>query len=159
MADCYSHYSQDDRFSGQKIIAPTHNYLSGDWKSQTYEGPAYCVPSERRWIQYHEYMHIPNEARRDAIDMQSEDQWVDFCRHRDAPRGSLLRPAGIGHSGYPKLNQFGYTRDPSVYPEHTQFVPPARFPQWNGPGYYGYYHENLDLHDSGRYRDLPAIRR
>ena len=57
------------------------------------------------------------------------------------------------------MKLFGYTRDPSVYPKHTQFQAPARFPQWDGPGYYGYYHENLQAHDSGKYRDLPGIRR
>ena len=92
--DCYSKYSLDKRFSGPKIITPTHNYLSGDWKSFCYERSSYYTPSERRWIKYHDYKHIPREARRDAIDFQSEDKWVDFQRHRDAPRGDKLNPGG-----------------------------------------------------------------
>lgn len=32
---------------------------------------------------------LPRETRRDAIDVQSEDQFVDFMRQRDTPSGNL----------------------------------------------------------------------
>jgi hypothetical protein len=99
-----------------------------------------------------------------SLIMQFMDKWC--CPHRNIPQLSQSNNdicsftlTGIGHSNIPEVRLFGYTRDPASYPAVTQYHPPARFPQWTGPGYYGYYHENLDLHASGRYRDLPAIRR
>ncbi|WAQ93877.1 hypothetical protein MAR_006348 [Mya arenaria] len=49
---------------------PSNNYLSGDGMSHVFEGPGYYVPSERGWTK-----SLPRETRRDAIDMQSHDQW------------------------------------------------------------------------------------
>lgn len=69
---------------------PYNNYLSGDGKSYIWAGPGYYVPSERTWIRYPDYRHLPRETRRDAIDFQSEDAWVDFMRNRDQPSGESL---------------------------------------------------------------------
>lgn len=34
---------------------------------------------------------LPREARRDAIDIQSQDQFVEFMRQRDTPSGKLVK--------------------------------------------------------------------
>lgn len=62
---------------------PVNNYLSGDGKSHVYYGPAYYVPSERRWVTYVEYRSLPPQTRRDAILMDSEDKWREFQLQRD----------------------------------------------------------------------------
>ena len=126
--DCYSSYSLDKRFSGPKIITPTHNYLSGDWKSPCYTRASYYTPSERNWTKYHNYKNIPTGARRDAIDFQSEDKWVEFQRHRDAPRGDKLNPGG--RYTYSPATSIVRESSPSLsicgdLPERLQFPTPA----------------------------------
>ena len=69
---------------------PTHNYFSGDVKSTVWSSPQYYVPSERNWITYHGYRHLPSTTKRDAIDFQSEDDWVSFMRKRDTPIGIMF---------------------------------------------------------------------
>lgn len=66
------------RLRGPYNATPVNNYLAGDGKSHVYMGPAYYVPSENRWIKFHEYRSIPRETRRDAILMESEEQWVAY---------------------------------------------------------------------------------
>ena len=74
----------------KKLSTPYNNFFSGDGKSHVYEGPAYYVPSERgNWIKQHDYRSLPRETKRDAIDVQSEDQWVEFMRQRDTPSGNV----------------------------------------------------------------------
>lgn len=70
---------------------PVDNYPSGDGKSMIWRGPSHYVPSERRWTDYHQYRSLPRDTRRDAKEMQSEDQWVDFMRQRDTPSGNCLK--------------------------------------------------------------------
>ena len=76
---------------------PTDNYLSGDGKSMIWNAPSHYVPSERSWIGYHQYRSLPQDTRRDAKEMQSEDQWVDFMRQRDTPSGNCTDLSG-GHN-------------------------------------------------------------
>lgn len=66
---------------------PANNYFSGEEKSHVWKGASHYVPSERDWISYHDYRHHPRSAKRDAIDFQSEDQYVQFARQRDNPNG------------------------------------------------------------------------
>lgn len=71
---------------------PVDNYLSGDGKSHVYRGPGYYIPSERRWVTFVDYHSLPTETRRDAILMESEDQWREFQQKRDMksfPMGEL----------------------------------------------------------------------
>lgn len=82
------------RLRGPYNATPVNNYLAGDGKSHVYMGPAYYVPSENRWIKFHEYRSIPRETRRDAILMESEEQWVAYQRKRDKATqpGGKARP-------------------------------------------------------------------
>lgn len=105
---------------------PTHNYLSGDGKSHVYRGSGYYSPSERIWINYPDHRSLPRESRRDAIHMESEDQWVAFMRKRD----SCHQPSGISMSGQPDL----YRRNP--LPQLLPFKTKAWIREWNGPGYF-----------------------
>ena len=71
------------------LSTPYNNYFAGDGKSMVYEGPGYYVPSERgNWIKQHDYRSLPRETKRDAIDFQSEEQFVEFMRQRDTPSGT-----------------------------------------------------------------------
>ena len=74
-----------------EYVMPKNNYLSGDWKSHVWRGAAHYVPSERRWIAYHNYRCLPLLAKRDAKDLQSETEYVDFVRSRDTPTGQYLK--------------------------------------------------------------------
>lgn len=69
---------------------PMDNYPSGNGKSMIWRGPSHYVPSERRWEDYQQYRSLPRDTRRDAKEMQSEDQWVNFMRQRDTPSGNCL---------------------------------------------------------------------
>ncbi|XP_046356242.1 uncharacterized protein LOC124135085 [Haliotis rufescens] len=145
---------------------PSNNYLSGDWKSHVWMGQQYYVPSERDWIKYHDYRSLPRETRRDAIDMQSEDQWVAFTRQRDTPGGYLHKDVGLKQSGVPALRLSGYTRNlPSMphrdifqdpWPKADQWVPPARAGRGD---YYGYYHEAIDTERERRKKEYPTSMR
>lgn len=219
--DCYSKYSLDPQFSGPKIMIPQNNYLSGTVKSYCYEGANWYVPSERRWEKYHNHQHLPNGARRDAIDFQREEDYVQFALRRDRPKGKWCEVSvllyGLGRHlwcpmtslnvdeknyifkwlgflihawvwlqvsvaflwthrvsfffcaapmitsyvpcGVPEWKTNGHRRIDVALPAYNQFQPSYRFPRWNGPGYYGYYHEALDLHRSGYFRTLPALPR
>lgn len=74
---------------GPTNAVPIHNYLSGDGKSHAYRGMAHYVPSELAWISKDQFRALPRETKRDAINIQSEDQWVAFMRNRDTPSGKL----------------------------------------------------------------------
>ncbi|XP_076461083.1 uncharacterized protein LOC143293754 [Babylonia areolata] len=105
---------------------PVHNYLSGDGKSHVYMGPGYYVPSERAWLTFAEYRSLPRETRRDAILMESEDQWREFQLKRD----KVHQPSGISLSGQPDL----YRRNP--LPQLVPFRTKAWIRKWDGPGYF-----------------------
>ncbi|KAK7469522.1 hypothetical protein BaRGS_00036468 [Batillaria attramentaria] len=105
---------------------PLHNYPSGDGKSHTYRGAGYYIPSERRWESYAEHRSLPRETKRDAIEMKSETQFVDFLRKRD----SVYPPSGISRSGRPDL----HIRNPL-----SQLIPfkmKAWNRKWDGPGFF-----------------------
>ncbi|XP_076437140.1 uncharacterized protein LOC143276498 [Babylonia areolata] len=105
---------------------PVNNYLSGNGKSHVYEGSGYYVPSERIWQNYVEYRSLPKTSRRDAILMESEDQWVAFMRKRD----SVHQPGGVSIRGYPDL----YRRNP--LPQMLPFRTKAWIRKWDGPGFF-----------------------
>jgi len=145
---------------------PTHNYLSGDGKSNVWSGESHYVPSERDWIKYSDYRSIPRVTKRDAKEMQSEDEWVNFMRQRDTPSGYYHKDIGILQSGVPEVRLFGYTRDlPSMppralenvsWPKADAFVPLERADRGN---YYGYYDEAMERERERRKRELPESMR
>jgi len=130
---------------GHQCPRPTHNYLSGDGKSHVYHGSGYYTPSERKWISYVDYRSLPRETRRDAIHMESEDQWVAFMRKRD----SVHQPSGISLSGQPDL----YRRNPM--PQLLPYKQKAWIRRWDGPGYF-VPPTNTWVHEQGE-RVMPSI--
>ena len=74
--------------------------------------------------------------------------------------------AGFRNASPPDLNLFGYAFNPfnlyrtgvpaiTMYNPHNPWPKTAvrPFPSWRGPrGYYGYYHEELDIHHNDGYR-------
>ena len=85
----------------------TDNYLSGDGKSHVWPaGPGWYVPSERRFVSYHDYrslpgtrrsdptdgnyITLPNDRRADQREFQSEDSWREWQGKRDAARGTII---------------------------------------------------------------------
>ena len=88
------------RLRGPHNSTPLNNYLAGDGKSHVYRGPAYYVPSENRWIRFHEYRSLPRETKRDAILMESEEQWVAYQRKRDRE----TQPGGKTAPAFPLLS-------------------------------------------------------
>jgi len=155
--DAYSKYSLSPAFSGSKIIVPSNNYLSGEMKSHVYQGAGWYIPSERRWEMYNDHKYLPSMAKRDAIDFQKEEDYVSFVRKRDrplAPNVTSYIPCGV-----PEWKINGHQRIDNTLLPFNQFTSSERFPRWDGPGYYGYYHEALDKHRAGEFRTLPAIRR
>ncbi|KAK7469523.1 hypothetical protein BaRGS_00036469 [Batillaria attramentaria] len=151
----------------QELPAPHHstpvnNYLSGDAKSYIWAAPAYYVPSERTWIRYPDYRSLPRETRRDVIDFQSEDQWVDFMRHRDQPSGYYHSRVGIRPTNLPPLKLNGYTRTLPCMPSTDTFSTPwPKCDAWTPPirrgrgEYYGYYHERIEKERDRRWQELP----
>ncbi|XP_062612089.1 uncharacterized protein LOC134273887 [Saccostrea cucullata] len=144
---------------------PTHNYLSGGGKSLIWRGPSHYVTSERTWIDQQQYRSLPRDTKRDAKEMQSEDQWVDFMRQRDTPSGYYHKDIGVLQTGIPECRLFGYTRDlPSMPPRNLQdiswpksdaFVPLERADRGK---YYGY-HEVIERERERRKKELPESMR
>ncbi|KAK3591973.1 hypothetical protein CHS0354_031481 [Potamilus streckersoni] len=142
---------------------PSNNYLSGDWKSHVWSGQAHYVPSERAWISYHDSRSLPRETKRDAIEFQSEDEWVAFTRERDTPSGYYHKNIGLKQSGTPELKLFGYSRDlPSMPPKDIFQNPWPKSDAWTpiqreGRGeYYGYYHEAMTRENERRTKTYPT---
>ncbi|XP_063421360.1 uncharacterized protein LOC134706389 isoform X2 [Mytilus trossulus] len=145
---------------------PTHNYLSGDGKSNIYMGAAHYVPSEIDWIKYHQYRSLPRDTKRDAIDMQSEDQWVEFMRNRDTPGAYYHKDVGLKQTGIPDLRLGGYTRNLPTMPPKDVFQDPwPKSDAWAPPqragrgDYYGYYHEAIEAERERRKKELPESMR
>jgi len=116
----------------------TDNYLSGTGKSHVWPaGPGWYVPSERRFISYHDhrslpgtrrseptdgnYITLPNDRRADQREFQSEDSWREWQGKRDAAREyprteSIVRMGehnrGLAMSGLPPLKLDGYCTNP-----------------------------------------------
>ncbi|XP_014778569.1 uncharacterized protein LOC106875102 [Octopus bimaculoides] len=142
--------------SGAKVPEyhmPTNNYLSGDWKSHNWRGPAYYVPSERRWIAYHNYRTLPDLIKRDSMDIQCEDQYVDFVRTRDTPSCFRYRNIGILPSIHPHLMLNGYKRE-LLYSQTANKFHMAPMPCRR---YYINYHDVLDEKLYRRHKDVSSI--
>nr|QJP04096.1 trochin [Terebratalia transversa] len=152
-----------ERLSGRTIKpyypTPTNNYLSGDGKSAVWKGHSFYVPSERRFVKYHEYRALPPERRADAKDYQREDDWRKFQYQRDRPKGYFVQ--NYKFTDTPELKLHGYCTNPfnlhrTGVEARTLYDPlpdGINNKSWRGPhGYYGYYHERLDARDTGGFR-------
>ena len=164
-----THINADRRnlMDGRQRPYPNDNYLSGTGKSEVYPGHGYYSPNNRSWQKHHEVKALPNARVVDQIEMQSEDQWRDFQKKRDTPgSGKFCASSGFRNSNPPSLRLDGYAFNPfnlyrtgvpavTLYNPHNPWPKSETryYPTWRGPrGYYGYYHEELDIHHNGGYR-------
>ncbi|KAL7064200.1 hypothetical protein AAHC03_05385 [Spirometra sp. Aus1] len=135
-------YSLRAKDRDERIEIPEHNYREGGFKSQYFRGGWY-VPSERRWEKYYEHHFLPPLTRRDAIDFSRESEYVDFKRKTNKHYEKSL----LGHipQSVPYVKWNGHRRIPQE-PCTSTFEPKCFGEiEWDGPGYYGYYHEALDM--------------
>lgn len=146
-----------------EYVMPKNDILSGDWKSHVWRGPAHYIPSERRWIAYHNYRCLPLLAKRDAKDLQSETEYVDFIRSVDTPSGIRYRNIGLLPCKHPELKIFGYKKEASTLPcrEFTCWPLSPDVKCYHDPylihkGEYGYYHDVLDSSAFRLRKDVPA---
>lgn len=164
-----THINADSRdlMKGRERPYPNDNYLSGDGKSMVWNGHGYYVPHNRSWKKHHEVRALPNARIPDLIEFQNEDDWREWQRKRDTPgSGKYCASSGFRNSGRPELKLDGYAFNPfnlyrtgtpalTLYNPHNPWPKTElrTFPTWRGPrGYYGYYHEELDIHHNGGYR-------
>lgn len=111
---------------GPRNMVPAHNYLSGTGKSINWRGPAYYVPSERRWVMQDQYRSLPRRTCRDAIYFESEDDWVTWRSKNDKPNP----PAGISNAAF-VMNQPGVPVS-TLLPSQLG----AMNRKWSGAGYF-----------------------
>jgi len=172
------HVDERDLMMGQeRPYDLCDNYPSGDGDSSIWTGFAHYLPYNRRWQRHDARVALPNErtARvplpKDRVSGQmefvNEDRWRDFQHSRDRP-GSKFCVAASYKNIYPvpDLQQSGYAFNPcnlyrtgvpalTLYNPHNPWPKTEirAFPTWRGPrAYYGYYHEELDVHHNGGYR-------
>ncbi|KAI0209927.1 hypothetical protein LSAT2_005363 [Lamellibrachia satsuma] len=156
-----------DLMKGRHRAYPDRNYLSGDGKSIVWNGHQYYSPVNRSWQTHDQKRAIPNARVTDTIEFTNEDDWRTWQAARDVPgSGKFCASSGFRNASPPDLNLFGYAFNPfnlyrtgvpaiTMYNPHNPWPKTAvrPFPSWRGPrGYYGYYHEELDIHHNDGYR-------
>ncbi|KAA0188911.1 hypothetical protein FBUS_04666 [Fasciolopsis buskii] len=147
--DTYSNLQKENR---NMIKIPEYNYRQGERKTMLYNGSGWYIPCERRWESYDQHHELPRLARPDAIEFESEKQFVNFLKRRDVPKWKKITAHIPSGPPYPKWN--GHHRIPN-----NEFENPCQYnvekrPVWDGPGYYGYYQEILDRMQKGQCRRL-----
>lgn len=163
-----THINADNRdlLRGRERPYPNENYLSGNGMSTVWMGHGHYAPHNRQWQKHHEKIALPNEKVAGQIEFQTEDQWRDWTYKRDRPDSKHCGGMGFKNSFPPELKLSGYAFNPynlyrtgvpalTLYNPHTPWPKTEirTFPTWRGPrGYYGYYHEELDVHKNGGYR-------
>ncbi|GAA53442.1 hypothetical protein CLF_110240 [Clonorchis sinensis] len=73
-----------------RISIPEYNYRSGKRKSALFQGPGWYIPSEIRWESYNEHHELPRLTRRDAVEMQCEEDFINFLNKRYVPNSKFL---------------------------------------------------------------------
>lgn len=79
MAAASQSYSLRAKNRQWRIEIPEYNFREGKLKSQCFQY-GYYVPSERRWLKYQHHRSIPPCAHPDAVDIQRENDYVEFKR-------------------------------------------------------------------------------
>ncbi len=82
----YSHLSKN---RARRIEIPEFNYREGINMSQCYKAGWY-IPSERRWEKYQRHHSLPPLTRRDAIDIQCEQEYVELKHKLNRQNGAFL---------------------------------------------------------------------
>ncbi|KAF6776775.1 hypothetical protein AHF37_04215 [Paragonimus kellicotti] len=145
--DVYSSLRTDNPL---RITVPEYNYREGQRKTVLYQGAGWYIPSERRWESYDHHHELPRLTRRDAIDMQREEDFVNFLKKRDVPNYKKItahipsKPPSVKWNGHARIMNSEFD-NPCIYKL-------ADKPIWDGPGYYGYYQEILERMRKGECR-------
>ncbi|CAH8461878.1 unnamed protein product [Schistosoma rodhaini] len=134
--DANSTLRSDDK---NKITKP--DSINGDIniKTSLYHGPGWYVPSERKWVNYSDYSSLSRTTNRDAIDFQSEKDFISFLKKRDTPN-------------YKKITAYFPSHPPSIKSESFYRIPPFQAGSgsnngtkpctiWRGADHYEYYQE------------------
>ncbi|KAF8564051.1 hypothetical protein P879_08435 [Paragonimus westermani] len=134
--DVYSSLRTDNPL---RIAVPEYNYREGQRKTVLYQGAGWYIPSERRWEPYDHHHELPRLTRRDAIDMQREEDFVNYLKKRDVPNYKKITAHIPSQPPFVKWN--GHTRITDTECDSPHIYKTVEKPMWNGPGYYGYYQE------------------
>ncbi|CAH8459499.1 unnamed protein product [Heterobilharzia americana] len=137
--DAYSTLKADDR---TRIAKPEYNNSDESMKTSLFNGAGWYIPSERRWETYNEHFELPRLTRRDAVDFQSEKDFVNFLKRRDIPNYKKITAYYPSHPPSVKWNSHFQT--PSSQSQGDPHHRTSRIPKWDEVGYYGYYQEILD---------------
>lgn len=90
--DTYSNLQKENR---NMIKIPEYNYRQGERKTMLYNGSGWYIPCERRWESYDQHHELPRLARPDAIEFESEKQFVNFLKRRDVPKCESFQSANL----------------------------------------------------------------
>nr|CAH8832040.1 unnamed protein product [Trichobilharzia regenti] len=148
--DAYSTLKTDDR---TRVTIPEYNNRDGHMKTSLYGGAAWYIPSERRWESYSEHFELPKLTRRDAIDFQSEKDFLNFLKKRDIPDYKKITAYYPSHPPSVKWNSHYRIPSSQTAGDLRECIDQRRI--WDDPGYYGYYQEILDRMTREDCRRLP----
>ncbi|CAH8446934.1 unnamed protein product [Schistosoma turkestanicum] len=151
MVDCADTFSTTRNDDKETIVKSEVNDTNLNTKTSLFHGAAWYVPSERRWVNYDDYRALPRVTNRDAIDFQSEEDFMGFLKKRDVPN-------------YKKITAYYPSHPPSIKFGTCYQVPSAQVGSEShhrtkpnsicGYEYYEYYHQILDEMKTGDYRKL-----
>jgi hypothetical protein len=151
---------------GREKLYPDYNYPSGTGMSTVWMGHAHYAPHNRQWQRHDMKKALPMDKVAGQLEFVSEDGWREWQGKRDQHDSKHCGGFGYRTSKQPELKLDGYALNPfNLYrtgvPALTMYNPHnpwpktdiRTFPTWRGPrAYYGYYHEELDIHHNGGYR-------
>ncbi|ESO02516.1 hypothetical protein HELRODRAFT_161794 [Helobdella robusta] len=143
------------------------NYLSGDGLSKVWSGRPHYDPRSLGWQKHHEKMALPRERVPGQMTFESEDDWRAWQKKRDAYDSKL--PGGLGYKfatppefklnghAFSPYNLYRMGRPPLNLNDAQDPLPPrddSTFPfiQHEPKGFYGCYHNELDVHNNGGFR-------
>ncbi|KAK4474001.1 hypothetical protein MN116_003318 [Schistosoma mekongi] len=141
MADFKNECTTFETSNRKKIPISKFDNSEESVKTSLFSGAAWYIPSERRWETYDRHFELPRLTNRDAIDFQSEKDFVSFLNKRDIPNYKKI--TAYYSSVLPvKLNSVhqvlsSQLRSKSYYENKPSVM-------WEGTDYYGYYQEILD---------------
>ncbi|CAI2724372.1 unnamed protein product [Schistosoma spindalis] len=141
MAACVDAYSTVRSDDEKKLVKPDSNNEDIHIKTSLFHGPGWYVPSERHWVNYDDYSALPRMTKRDAIDFQSEREFVSFLKKRDIPNYKKItayfpsHPPSIKSQCFRQIPSF-QARSGSLYETKPSIIR-------GGVDYYEYYQEQI----------------
>ncbi|KAH8851792.1 hypothetical protein KSF78_0000943 [Schistosoma japonicum] len=136
-----------------KMQIPMSEFKNNEESVKTclFSGAAWYIPSERRWETYDQHFELPRLANRDAIDFQSEKDFISFLKKRDIPNYKKITayyPSVLPVKMNSGLQMLSSQLRSNSYYENKPSV------MWEGTDYYGYYQEILDEMKTANCRKL-----